>query len=349
MDFTCCVNDFLCYNKNSKIRSECQRKTRRGRLNSIGWNGGFRMNVLVFGSMNIDRTYSVPHFVRAGETLTASRMELFCGGKGFNQAIALSRAGIKPAMAGAVGTDGGFLLEPLQKEDVDLSRVKRTDGVSGHAVIQVNAEGNNCIIILPGANGTVTHEDADAALASYGAGDWLILQNEISSLDYIIRRGKEKGMTVVLNPSPFNDSLNVCDFGCVDYLLVNEIEAAAIAKCPDGTPFDAILNAVRERYPNMNVLMTLGHRGSVFEDRNGNRAECGVYHVDAVDTTAAGDCFTGYFLAELIDKKTAYDALKTASIASGISVSRMGASPSIPTRAEVDAVDRAKVSDRYER
>jgi ribokinase len=307
------------------------------------------MNVLVFGSMNIDRTYTVRHFVRAGETLTADRMELFCGGKGFNQAIALSRAGLKPAMAGAVGTDGDFLLEPLKKEGVDLKHVKRTDGVSGHAVIQVNAEGNNCIIILAGANGTITHDDADRALASCGAGDWLVLQNEISSLDYIIRTAKAKGMTVVLNPSPFNEALNACDFGCVDYLLVNEIEAAAIAKCPEGASFDEIRKAVRARYPQMNVLMTLGHRGAVFEDRNGNRAECGIYRVNAVDTTAAGDCFTGFFLAELIAGKPASAALKTAAIASGISVSRKGASPSIPTRAEVDAVDRAKVADRFER
>ena len=307
------------------------------------------MRVLVFGSMNIDRTYTVSHFVRAGETLTAEKMGLFCGGKGFNQAVALSRAGIPAALAGAVGTDGDFLLEPLKKEGVDLSLVKRTDGVSGHAVIQVNAEGNNCIIILPGANGTITHEDADAALASYGTGDWLVLQNEISSLDYIIRRGKEKGMTVVLNPSPFNDSLNACDFGCVDYLLVNEIEAAAVAGLSDGASFDEILAAVRAKYPDMNVLMTLGHRGAVFEDRFGVRCECGIYPVHAVDSTAAGDCFTGYFLAGLMEEQPAAIALKTAAIASGISVSRMGASPSIPYRFEVESSDRSRVADRYER
>ena len=135
----------------------------------------------------------------------------------------------------------------------------------------------------------------------------------------------------------------------MDYLLVNEIEAAAIAKCPEGASFDAIRKAVRARYPQMNVLMTLGHRGSVFEDKDGNRAECGVYRVNAVDTTAAGDCFTGFFLAELIAGKPASAALKTAAIASGISVSRKGASPSIPTRAEVDAVDRAQVPDHFER
>ncbi|MBR3271772.1 MAG: ribokinase, partial [Clostridia bacterium] len=160
------------------------------------------MRVLVFGSLNIDRTYSVPHFVRAGETLTASRMELFRGGKGFNQTVALARAGVPVAMAGAVGSDGDFLTEPLSAEGVDISRIKRTDGASGHAIIQVNAEGNNSIIILAGANGTITYADADAALSGYGKGDWLVLQNEISSLDYIIRTAHEKGMTVVLNPSP---------------------------------------------------------------------------------------------------------------------------------------------------
>ncbi|MBR0082178.1 MAG: ribokinase [Clostridia bacterium] len=307
------------------------------------------MRVLVFGSMNIDRTYRVRHLARGGETLTAKSMELFCGGKGFNQAIALARAGAATSFAGAVGTDGSFLLEPLRREGVHLTHVRQTGGVSGHAVIQVDDAGNNCILILPGANGSITHDDVDAALASYGAGDWLVLQNEISSLDYLLRRGREKGMTVVLNPSPFNEALDGCDFGCVDDLFVNEIEAAAIAGLSDGAPFEAILTAVRAKYPHLNVLLTLGHRGAVFEDRAGNRSECGVYPVKAVDTTAAGDCFTGYFLAGLIAGEPASDALKTAAIASGISVSRRGASPSIPYRTEVDAIDRAAVADRFTR
>ncbi len=307
------------------------------------------MRVLVFGSLNIDRTYSVPHFVRAGETLTASRMELFRGGKGFNQTVALARAGVPVAMAGAVGTDGDFLTGPLSDEGVDISRIKRTDGASGHAIIQVNAEGNNCIIILAGANGTITHADVDAALSGYGTGDWLVLQNEISSLDYLIRNAHEKGMTVVLNPSPFNEGLNACDFGCVDYLLVNEIEAATVAGLDTDASFDEILTAIQQKYPAMNLLMTLGHRGSVFVGRDGMRAECGIYRTNAIDTTAAGDCFTGYFLAALLENKPAAEALKTAAIASGISVSRKGAAPSIPTKAEVDAVSRTLVGDRFSR
>lgn len=307
------------------------------------------MKILVFGSLNIDRTYAVDHFVCAGETLTAQKMELFCGGKGFNQAVALARAGVPAAMAGAVGSDGDFLLKPLQAEGVDTGAIKRVDGASGHAVIQVGPDGNNCIIVLAGANGTVTPEDADRVLAAYGPGDWIVLQNEISSLDYLIRTAHAKGMTVVLNPSPFNDTAAACDFDCVDELLINEVEAAMIAGLDPDASFDAVLDAIHDRYPDMNVLMTLGHRGSAFAGRNGVRYECGIYHTEAVDTTAAGDCFTGYFLAERFRSGNIREALKTAAIASGISVSRKGASASIPYAAEVAPVDRADICDRYAR
>ena len=307
------------------------------------------MKVLVYGSMNIDRTYTVSHFVREGETLTTERMELFCGGKGLNQAVALSRAGMRTVMAGAIGEDGDFLLEPLKAEGVDLTHVKRTDGVSGHAVIQINDKGNNCIIVYPGANGTISHDDVDETLSFFDAGDWLVLQNEISSLDYILQIAKQKGMTIALNPSPLNVNLNCCDFACADYLMVNEIEGAEIAHLPESASFDEILGSLRARFPKTNILMTLGHRGSVFEDCVGNRSECGIYQTNVVDTTAAGDCFTGFFLAELITGKPASDALKTAAIASGIGVSRKGAIPSIPRRREFDTVDRNMIPDLYTR
>lgn len=307
------------------------------------------VKVLVFGSMNIDRTYLVDHFVNAGETMTADRMELFCGGKGFNQAIALARAGIPVAMAGAVGEDGDFLLDPLKEEGVDVSLVKKAEGASGHAVIQVDRNGGNCIIILAGANGTVTEEDAEQVLKNYGAGDWIVLQNEISSLDYILKTARKKGMHVALNPSPFNEVAAGCDFSCVDYLIVNEVEAAAVGERKQVASFDDILEAVRDRCPNLSILMTLGSRGSVLLEKDGTRTECGIYQTEAVDTTAAGDCFTGYFLAGLLRGESASKALKTAAVASGISVSRKGASPSVPYRREVDLIDETAVPDRYTR
>lgn len=307
------------------------------------------MKTLVFGSLNIDRTYTLDHFVQPGETITADRLELFCGGKGFNQTIALARAGAEVSIAGAVGTDGDFLLAPLAAQGVDVSKIKRTDGESGHAVIQVNRSGGNSIIILAGANGSITHTDVDHVLKDYAAGDRIVLQNEISSLDYLLKAAHAKGMTVVLNPSPFNAALDACDFECVDYLLVNEVEAVTVAGMEETEDFDAVLNRIHALYPRMNVLMTLGHRGSVFFGADGLRCECGVYRTAAVDTTAAGDCFTGFFLAALGKGKPVSAALKTAAIAAGISVSRKGAAPSIPTLVEVEAVDPALVADRYER
>ena len=302
------------------------------------------MKILVYGSLNIDRTYSVPHFVQAGETLAADKMELFRGGKGFNQTISLARAGAAPAMAGAVGSDGDFLLEPLKAENVDASRIKKTAGASGHAIIQVDEAGRNCIIILAGANGEIGPADIDAVLQDYAEGDVLVLQNEISCLDYLIRQASAKKMQIVLNPSPISQTLLALDLSRVDYLLVNETEAAALAgAAADAADYRLILEQLAAKYPSANILMTLGHRGAILREKNGRETECGIYSVKAVDSTAAGDTYTGYFLAEYLRSGNAALAMRRAAIASGLSVSRKGASPSIPYKAEVDAVDPESV------
>ncbi len=299
------------------------------------------MKYLVFGSLNIDRTYSVPHFVAAGETLSANTMELFCGGKGFNQAVALARAGKNVCFAGAVGSDGGMLLSALQADGIDDRYVKRTDGASGHAVIQVDPQGQNCIIILAGANGQITREDVDKVLEDFSAGDLIVLQNEISNVAYILEQAAKKGMTVALNPSPFNAQIAQYNMDYVDYLLVNEVEGEAIAGCAEPK---AIADRIRELYPNMNLVLTLGSRGAIYCGKDGSYCATGIYRTNAVDTTAAGDTFTGYFLAQITDSGDAKLALQQASIASGISVSRKGASPSIPGREEVLATDLCVLS-----
>lgn len=295
------------------------------------------MKYLVFGSLNIDRTYSVPHFVCAGETMSAGKMELFCGGKGFNQAVALARAGKEVYFAGAVGTDGQMLLDALAADGIHDRYIKRTDGASGHAVIQVDPNGQNCIIILAGANGEITREDVDAVLADFEEGDLIVLQNEISNVDYILRQAARKGMIVALNPSPFDDKIGSCDMNDVNYLLVNEVEGELIAGCAQP---DAIVRKLHATYPRMNIVLTLGSRGAVCCGADGNVHRCGIYRTNAVDTTAAGDTFTGFFLAQITDSGDAVKALEHASIASGISVSRKGASPSIPSLQEVQATDR---------
>ena len=291
------------------------------------------MKMVVFGSLNIDKVYSLEHFVRPGETISAMKMEQFCGGKGFNQAIALRRAGNEVHFAGAVGQDGQMLLANLERNGINRDHVKVTDGASGHAIIQLDEKGQNCIIILAGANGEITMEDVQRTLADFGAGDLIVLQNEISCVPEIIRLAHEKGLTVAFNPSPYDGKIADCDMSCVDYLLVNETEGAAMAGAAEP---DAILDALHSRYPHLNVALTLGGDGSVYQNNQGQRFACGVHKVQAVDTTAAGDTFTGFFLSEMLRHGDAEKALRTASVAAGIAVSRKGAEPSIPLMSEVE-------------
>ncbi len=293
------------------------------------------MKMVVFGSLNIDKTYTVEDFVRPGQTISAVRMEQFCGGKGFNQAIALRRAGNEVFFAGAVGQDGGMLLDNLDRNGIDRRRVKQTEGATGHAIIQLDAKGQNCIIILAGANGEITPEDVEKTLAGFDKGDLIVLQNEISCVPQIIRRAHEMGMVVAFNPSPYDGKIAECDMTCVDYLLVNETEGAAMA---GATEPDSILDALHARYPHLNVVLTLGGDGSMFQHSDGQRFTCGAHQVQAVDSTAAGDTFTGYFLSEMLRHGDATKALQVASVAAGIAVSRKGAEPSIPLYREVEEV-----------
>lgn len=290
------------------------------------------MKTLVFGSLNIDRTYSVESFVRAGETISAIKMEEFCGGKGFNQAIALRRAGSEVAFAGSIGADGQMLLDALDANGIDHRLVKKVAGATGHAVIQLDQKGQNCIIILAGANGEINEADVECTLSAYEAGDLIVLQNEISCVPHLLRAAHEKGMIVAFNPSPYNEKITQCNLAYVDYLLVNEVEGAAMTETDN--PSD-MLDRLCARYPHMNVVLTLGERGSVYQDRQGQRLSCGIHRVKAVDTTAAGDTFTGYFLSGMMMHGNAAKALQAASVAAGIAVSRKGAEPSIPRMEEV--------------
>lgn len=290
------------------------------------------MNYLVFGSLNIDRTYSVEHFVSAGETLSAGQMELFCGGKGFNQAVALARAGRQVYMAGAVGADGQMLLDALEAEGISSRYLKRTAGASGHAVIQVDSQGQNCILILAGANSELSREDVDQVLSNFDRGDLIVLQNELPLGPYILERAALKGMTIALNPSPCDGRITEYDLRLVNYLLVNEVEGRAIT---GGREPEQILNRLHMDYPQMWVVLTLGSQGSCCCSPDGKRLSCGIFKAHAVDTTAAGDTYAGYFLAEMTAQGNAAAAMHLAAVASGISVSRKGASPSIPKRQEV--------------
>ena len=289
------------------------------------------MRILNFGSCNIDYVYSLDHIVRLGETTSSAQLKLFPGGKGLNQAIATARAGAMVYFAGAVGVDGQMLLDILEESGVNTAFIKRVDEKNGHAIIQVTAAAENAIIICPGSNGMITSDYVDFVLSNFGFGDIIVLQNEINNIDYIISSAYKRGMQIVLNPSPFNSVMREIDYSKISYLMVNEVEAGEISGC--NNPAEC-LNFFRVNYPSLKVVMTLGKEGCVYLDKD-NEFWQSAFMVDAVDTTAAGDTFTGYFVAELAAGASVPDALKFSSLASAISVSRKGAAPSIPLRREV--------------
>ena len=289
------------------------------------------MKILNFGSCNIDYVYSLDHIVNVGETETTYGLELFPGGKGLNQSIALARAGGEVYHAGCLGRDGEMLREVLRDSGVDVSFLRTVDEKNGHAVIQVSATGENSIFLYPGSNETVTEEWVDAVLSHFESGDLLLLQNEISNVEYIVKRGHEKGMRIVLNPSPFNETICKLDLHMLSYMILNEVEAGEITACR--TP-EAAIAFFRACYPELCVMLTLGEKGCIYADGERERYQP-AFSVKAVDTTAAGDTFTGYFVAEISRGTELSEVLRLATAASAIAVTRNGAAPSIPERSEV--------------
>lgn len=291
------------------------------------------MKILNFGSLNIDSVYAVDHMVRGGETISSLKMEKFCGGKGLNQSVALARAGAKVYHAGCVGKDGAELVNLMESSGVDCSFINVIDEVSGHAIIQVDKKGENSILLYPGANGQITSQQIDSVLSNFEEGDLLLLQNEINLLDEIMIKAAERGLRIALNPSPIAENIGKLPLDKVTYFILNEIEGNDLTDKEDP---DEIIHVLRDRYPSSTVVLTLGSKGSMYDDGD-TCCTHGIYKVDAVDTTAAGDTFTGYFLNAITSGVEPVKSLQIASKASAIAVSKMGAAPSIPTMDEVKA------------
>lgn len=291
------------------------------------------MKLLDFGSLNIDHTYQLSHLVRPGETLASDSYHKSEGGKGFNQAVALAKAGQEVYLAGAIGQDGLFLRDYLQELGVHTEHLCVLDAPTGHAMIQLDTEGQNCIILFGGTNCMITEAMIDEVLADFGAGDYLLLQNEISHVDSIICAAHAKGMHIILNPSPMSPELLTWPLELVEWFILNEIEGADIT---GKTQPEEMLDELLRRYPACHVVLTLGERGSVYADATQRIAQS-IVPAHTVDTTAAGDTFTGYFIHALLQGEAIQQALKTAACASAITVSRPGAGRSIPAAEEVQA------------
>lgn len=287
------------------------------------------------GSLCIDNVYRVCAITGAGETVASSSHEVFPGGKGLNQSIAAARAGIEVVHVGCVGQDGEWLKETLAGEGVDVSGVRVVDAPSGHAVIQVNDAGENAIVIAGGSNRVLVRADVDGALARVETGDWLMLQNEINDLDAVLRAAGQRGCQVAFNVAPVDGRESGYDLGSVRLLIVNEIEAAALAGVEtDGSSWSTVLAALSARAPAAELVLTLGADGLVYSG-NGGFVSLPAYPVEAVDETAAGDAFIGFLMASLIRGDSMHHALRMGSAAGALAVTRAGAASSIPDPADV--------------
>lgn len=298
-----------------------------------------KMKVLCFGSLNIDYTYKVEHFVKKGETLSSDSLHVYGGGKGLNQSVALAKAGTQVYHAGAIGQDGMFLLKMLQDAGAHTEYVKILETVrSGNAIIQNDKSGDNCIILYGGANQAITKEQVDEVMTHFEQGDYIVLQNEINELAYIMEKAHEKGLVIVLNPSPMNEKIQKLPLDTVDYFLLNEVEAAQILEKenPQDESWEQIAQELLDKFPHASIVLTMGSEGSVFKNQKETVIQP-IYKVKAVDTTAAGDTFTGYFIGGMLSGLSAKEAMDQAAKASAIAVTRQGAAPSIPFLSEVQA------------
>lgn len=290
------------------------------------------MRFLNFGSLNLDTVYQVPRIATPGETIAAKRVEVFPGGKGLNQSVALARAGAEVFHAGLLGEDGGILEETLRENGVDVRYLRRTNTRTGHAVIQVDETGRNSIVLFGGANQENTGEYIRETLSHFKEGDCLLLQNEINMVDGLIDRAYEKGLSIALNPSPYDGALNRCRLDKVDLFLLNEVECRQMTG--ESIP-EKGLAALCACYPKAEVVLTLGEEGAFFGTAR-QTVFYPAFPVEAVDTTGAGDTFTGYFLAAYWGRGlSAAKSLQTAAVGAALAVTREGAASSIPTREEV--------------
>jgi ribokinase len=283
--------------------------------------------------MNVDYVYQVDHFVGPGETIASTNLQVFPGGKGLNQSIALARAGVRPIHGAVSGLNGDFLIRTMQMEGVDINKIRCVDAPSGHAIIQVDKAGQNCIILFSGTNGMLDLQYIESFMSEAEPGDILVLQNEINCLRDIMLMAKEKEMRIAFNPSPYDSSILSLPLEYVTWWFCNEIEAAAIF----GGSKEQIIANFRKTYPCSNLILTLGEAGSVFVNEY-MLIEQKAYMVDAVDTTAAGDTFTGYFIAGVATGESVAKTMEIAAKAAAITVSRQGASSAIPKYEEIAAL-----------
>lgn len=292
------------------------------------------MKILNFGSLNMDYVYEVDHFVEPGETMSSNGLFVNCGGKGLNQSIAAVKAGNLVYHAGFVGKGGEALAAKLGENHVDVSLLMDTTENCGHAIIQVDKHGQNCILLYGGTNQLFTKEYISETLDKFGNEGLVLLQNETNLVGYMIEESHKRGLKIAFNAAPMNEKVLKYPLELLDWLIVNEVEGRQIAGCEKD---EEILPVLKHKYPKGNILLTLGSRGAICYSK-GETYKIGCHQVEVVDTTAAGDTFSGYFLYGILNGESIPDSLLLATTASTLAIGKKGASDSVPLKEEVDHV-----------
>lgn len=284
--------------------------------------------ILCYGSLNIDYVYHVEKICNPGESVQSHCLEIFSGGKGANQSVAAARAGGRIYHAGKIGRDGVWILNSLRNDGINIENIMISEVTTGHAVIQVDDEGENAICIHGGANQTLKKSDINQTIKNFNTGSVIMVQNETNELAHILKTAATQGMFICLNPSPITETLLTLDMRDIDLLVVNEFEAAALTQNSADE-----FTALRKRCPRAIIVKTMGSIGgeAIMPDSD----EPIIYHscnVKAVDTTAAGDTFIGYLVVGLSQGESLKSALNTAARAAEACVKVKGAQSSIPLR-----------------
>lgn len=290
------------------------------------------MKILNFGSMNLDYVYRVDTFIQPGETKSSQSLMVNCGGKGLNQSIAAAKAGNEVVHCGVVGNGGEMLENQLAANGVDTSYLAHSAEQCGHAIIQVDDKGQNCILLYGGTNRLLTEEYIANVLDSFGGEGMVLLQNETNLVGHIIAEAHKRGLKTALNAAPMEEGVKSYPLELLDWLIVNEVEGKQIAGCDSE---EEIIGILKEKYPQCSVLLTLGSRGARCYTE-GKEYRIGCFDVEVVDTTAAGDTFSGYFLYGVLNGKSIPYALLLATTASAIAIGKAGASDSVPYLAQVE-------------
>ncbi|PHQ99096.1 MAG: ribokinase [Marinosulfonomonas sp.] len=286
------------------------------------------MTIYNLGSINADHLYEVPHLPRPGETLSANSFFIGLGGKGINQSVAAARAGSKVVHIGAVGPDGGWAIDQVAGYGIDTQFISTVESPTGHAIVNVDPDGENAIVIFSGANSCQNIDQINKALGGAGAGDILLLQNETTLQADTAKLAHERGMKIIYSAAPFSVEAVKAVMSYITVLMMNQIESEQLSV---GLETDLANLPVEE------IVVTKGVKGADWlQPKTGQTAHAPSFPVVAVDTTAAGDTFAGFFVAGIDQGQGVQDAMTLASAAAALKVTRKGTAEAIPSRAEVD-------------